>query len=192
MFCFAKDGTVVNPFKDRGAELVTLYSGDIMEPVIVCCLKEAPDIDKAMFIEFVRDSNRVPLYLMKGPNKLGSIRANATIFTKLFLSLVGRFGGDIDDVPPLSLSLSLSLSLYSHNIQLKFPSLRDQERKLTTATKSALLGCLSSMPDIVRSRSAKYPFVIVLNMLLVFILSSLIELHTLENTHTYASATLLR
>jgi hypothetical protein len=49
------EGTVVNPFKETGPELVTLDTGEIMDQEVVKGLKEAPKIGKYMFSEFVRD-----------------------------------------------------------------------------------------------------------------------------------------
>ena len=43
------------------------------------------------------NSNRPPVDLKKGANKLGSARAKAALITQLFLSLLGRPDGDIDD-----------------------------------------------------------------------------------------------
>ena len=113
-----KEGTVVNAFSKIGPELVTLDTGEVMDLVIVNCFREAPNIGKAMFTEFVRDrietcskplsavipranlytnSNRPPVDLKKGANKLGSARAKAALITQLFLCLLGRPDGDIDD-----------------------------------------------------------------------------------------------
>ena len=41
-----KEGTVVNPFKETGPELVTVDTGEIMDSVIVNCLREAPNIGR--------------------------------------------------------------------------------------------------------------------------------------------------
>ena len=113
-----KEGTIFNPFKETGPELVTVDTGEVMDPVIVNFWRETPNIGKDMFIEFVWDrietfskplsdvipkanlytfSNRPPVDLKKGANQLGSARANAALITKLFLSLRGRADGDIDD-----------------------------------------------------------------------------------------------
>ena len=37
-----KEGTVVNPFKETGPELVTLDTGEVMDQVIVNCFRESP------------------------------------------------------------------------------------------------------------------------------------------------------
>ena len=142
-----------------------------MDPVIVNCFREAPNIGKAMFTEFVRDrietcskplsdvipranlytfSNRPPVDLKKGANKLGSTRANAALITKLFLSLLGRPDGIIDD-------------FFRHENQCGPPSLCDRG-KLMSGTKSALLGCLPGMPDPGHSPAAKEASAIVLDM----------------------------
>ena len=87
-----------------------MNTGEVMDPVTVNCLREAPNIGKAMYTEFVRDrtetcskplsdviqranlytfSNRPHVDLKKGANKLGSATANVVLITKLFLSLLG-------------------------------------------------------------------------------------------------------
>ena len=50
-----KEGTVINPFKETGAELITLDTGEVMDPEIINSLREAPIIGKAMLTEFVRE-----------------------------------------------------------------------------------------------------------------------------------------
>ena len=50
-----KEGTVVNPFNETGSELITLDTGEVMDPAIVVCLKNAPTIGENMFTEFVTD-----------------------------------------------------------------------------------------------------------------------------------------
>ena len=88
--------------------------------------------------------------LKKGANKLGSATANAALITKLFLSLVGRPDGNVDD-------------FFRHENQREPPSVCDRGN-LMSGTKSALLGCLSSMPDPGRSPAAKEASVVVLDM----------------------------
>ena len=111
-----------------------MNTGEVMDPVIVNCLREASNIGKAMFTEYVGDrtetcskplsdvtpranlytfSNRPHVDLKKGANKLGSATANAALITKLFLSLVGRPDGNVDD-------------FFRHENQLEPPSLCDR------------------------------------------------------------------
>ncbi|KAJ8393227.1 hypothetical protein AAFF_G00062990 [Aldrovandia affinis] len=47
-----KDDKVVNPFKEMGPDLITLDTGEVMDHEISNCLREAPNIGKAMFMEF--------------------------------------------------------------------------------------------------------------------------------------------
>ena len=44
-----KEGTVVNPLNETSSELITLDTGEVMDPAIVDCLKNAPTIGKNMF-----------------------------------------------------------------------------------------------------------------------------------------------
>ena len=52
-----KEGTVVNPFNETSSELITLDTGEVMDPAIVDCLKNAPAIGTNMFTGFV--TNRI-------------------------------------------------------------------------------------------------------------------------------------
>jgi len=170
-FALVKEGTVVNPFKETGPELVTLDTGEVMDPMIANSLKQAHDIGKAMFAKFVQDrietcskplsdvipraklytfSNRAPVDMKKGADKLGSAKANAALITRLFLSVQGRPDGDIDD-------------FCRHENQREPLSLSDRG-KLMTGTKSALFSCLPGMPDPGRSPAAKEVSVVVLDM----------------------------
>ena len=105
LLCLVKEGTVVNPFKETGPDLVTLDTGEVMDPLIASSLKEAPNIGKTMFANFVQDriemcckplsdviprvklytfSNRPHVDLKKGDEKMGSVKANAALITRLF------------------------------------------------------------------------------------------------------------
>jgi len=55
LLSFVNDGTFVNLFKDTGPELVTLDTGEIMDPEMVSSPKAAPKIGKDMLSDFVRD-----------------------------------------------------------------------------------------------------------------------------------------
>ena len=50
-----KECTVVNPFNETSSELITLDTGEVMDPAIVDCLKNAPTISKNMFTQFLTD-----------------------------------------------------------------------------------------------------------------------------------------
>ncbi|KAJ8371539.1 hypothetical protein AAFF_G00307400 [Aldrovandia affinis] len=112
-----KDDKVVNPFKEMGPDLITLDTGEVMDHEIANCLREAPNIGKAMFMEFVRDriekatkplsdvipranlftfTNKPPVDLKKGANKLRSAKVNTALVTKLFLSLQAHPDSDMD------------------------------------------------------------------------------------------------
>ncbi|KAJ8385122.1 hypothetical protein AAFF_G00192630 [Aldrovandia affinis] len=88
-----------------GPDLITLNTGEVMDHEISNCLRQAPNIGKAMFMEFVRDriekatkplsdviqranlftfTNRPPVDLNKGTNKLGSAKVNTALVTSFF------------------------------------------------------------------------------------------------------------
>ena len=166
-----KEGTVINPFKETGPELITLDTGEVMDPAIADCLRKAPNIGKAMFTEFVSNriekaskplsdvipraklftfNNRPPADLKKGVDKLGSAKLNAALITKLFISLQARPDADI-------------IEFFKHENQREPPSLSDRG-KLRSGTKSDILGCLPGMPRPGRSLASKEASVIVLDM----------------------------
>ncbi|KAJ8383620.1 hypothetical protein AAFF_G00216930 [Aldrovandia affinis] len=70
-----KDDKVVNPFKEMGPDLITLDTGEVMDHEISNCLREAPNIDKAMFMEFVRDR------IEKATKPLSGVIPRANLFT---------------------------------------------------------------------------------------------------------------
>ncbi|XP_076158119.1 uncharacterized protein LOC143140875 [Alosa pseudoharengus] len=167
----AKEDKIVSPFKEMGTELITLDTGEVIDHEISNSLREAPNIGKAMFIEFVRDriekatkplsdvipranlltfTNRPPVDLKKGASKLGSAKANTALVTKLFMSLQARPDLNIDD-------------FFKHENQHEPPSLSDQG-KLRSGTKSDILRCLPGMPGPGPSPSAKEASVVVLDM----------------------------
>ena len=49
----SSEGTIVNPFRETGPELITLDTGEVMDPEIALSLKEAANIGKSKFTEFV-------------------------------------------------------------------------------------------------------------------------------------------
>ena len=166
-----KEGTVVNPFKEMGKKLITLDTGEVMDPEIANCLREAPIIGKAMFTDFMENriekatkpfsdvirrtnlftfANRPPADLKKGADKLGSAKANTALITKLFMSLQARPDADIED-------------FFKHENQREPPSLSDRG-KLRSGTKSDILGCIPGMPGPSRSPAAREASVVVLDM----------------------------
>ena len=94
-------------------------------------------------------SNRPPVDLIKGSNKLETAKANSALITKMFLSLQAR-PDDID-------------YFFRHENQREPPSLSDQGRLLSW-TKSALLSCLPGMHPPGKATAAKEASVIVLDM----------------------------
>ena len=49
----ASEGKVVSPFRETGPELITLDTGEVMDPEIALSLKEAANIGNSNFTEFV-------------------------------------------------------------------------------------------------------------------------------------------
>ena len=95
-------------------------------------------------------SNRPPVDLKKGANKLGSAKANTALITKLFLSLQALPDADIED-------------FFKHENLREPPALSDQG-KLMSGKKSSLLSCLLVMHDPGLSPAAKEASVVVCDM----------------------------
>ena len=166
-----KEGSVVNPFKETSPELITLDTGEVMDPAIVDSLRTALTTGQKMFTEFVTErienaskplsdiikrtnlytfSNRPPVDLKKGSDKLGSAKANTALVTKLFMSLQARPDADIDE-------------FFKHENQREPPSLSDRG-KLRQGTKSDIIGCLPGMPAPGHSPLVRNATVVVLDM----------------------------
>ena len=164
-----KEGTVVNPFNKTSLELITLDTGEVMDPAIVDCLKNAPTIGKKQLHRvcdwknrrslqaLVRRnkkpnlytfSNRPPADLKKGADKLGSAKANAALVTKLFLQ--ARPEADVD-------------AFFKHANQREPPS-SSNRGKLLQGTKSDIIACLPGMPAPGRSKAVKEATVVILYM----------------------------
>ncbi len=133
-----------------------------MDPEIANSLKEAPIIGKTMFKEFVGNrveittkplsevipranlftfTNRPPVDLKKGADKLESTKANTALITLLIMSTQARPDADIEE-------------FFNHENQHDPPSLSDQG-KLRSGTKSDILSCLPGMPDCGHSQQLK-------------------------------------
>jgi len=154
----ANEGTVVNPFRETGPELITLDTEEVMDPYIVQSLKDAANIGKSKFTEFVVSriekatkpfshviqrsnlftfTNRPPTHLKKGSDKLGSAKANTALITRMFMSLQARPNADI-------------CNFFKYENQREPPSLSDRG-KLRSGTKSDIVSCLPGMPGLGRT-----------------------------------------
>ena len=69
------EGTVVNPFKETGPELVTLDTGEVMDSEIVSSLKAAAKVGKEMFSGFVQER------LEKASKPLSDVIPRASLYT---------------------------------------------------------------------------------------------------------------
>ena len=147
------EGNIINPFKETGSDLITLYTGEVMDPEVANYLRDAQNIGQTIFREFVSEriekatkplsdviprvrmytfSNRPPADLKKNVTKLGSAKSNTVLITKLFLSLKASSDADIDD-------------FFHHENQREPPAISSQG-KLMSGTQSTLLNCLPTMP----------------------------------------------
>ena len=112
------ENKVVNPFSELEPELVTLSTGEVMDPVIANCLRDAKMIGATSYDEFVRDriekavkplsdtipkvnlytfQNRPPADLHKAPSMLSAAKFDSSLITRFYLSLQARPESDQDD-----------------------------------------------------------------------------------------------
>ncbi|KAL8591565.1 hypothetical protein ACOMHN_055532 [Nucella lapillus] len=168
------EGTIINPFKEAGSDLITLVSGEVMDPEITKSLREALHVGQAMFTEFVRDrienaskplsdvisraniftfANRPPSDLKKGASKLSSAKRDTALVVKMFMSLLARPEEDIAD-------------FFRHENSHEPPAL-SEGGKLLSGTKSEILDCLPGMPLPGRNVAAKQASVLIFDMAVV-------------------------
>ena len=164
-------GTIVNPYGETGSHLVTLDTGEYMDPEISKCLQELPTTGRAMYAKFKKEriedcttpvSDVIPkasLYtflqpppanLNKGPNKLASCKASAAVVTQMFVSLQARPDSDMND-------------FFKHENSRDPPSLSNSGQ-LRAGTKSQIVGCLPGVPARGKNSAVKDASVIILDM----------------------------
>ena len=149
-----KEGTEVNPFNETSSEVTTLNTGEVMDPVIIDCLKNTPTIGKKVIQKNLYTfSNRPPADLNKVADKLGSAKAKAALVTKLLLSLQARPEADID-------------AFFKHENQRETPSLSDRGMP-RQGSKSDSIACLPGIPAPGRSKAVKEATVVILDMAVV-------------------------
>ena len=109
---------IINPYGETQNQLVTLDTGEYMDPEISKCLQELPTIGKDMYSKFVKEriencttplSDVIPkanLYtflqpppvnLDKGADKLASCKASTAIVTQMFVSLQAHPDSNMDE-----------------------------------------------------------------------------------------------
>ena len=162
---------IINPYGETGNELVTLDTGEYMDPEVSKSLQELPTIGKSMYLKFVKErieectiplSDVIPkakLYtflqlppvkLDKGTDKLASCKASAAIVTQMFVSLQARPDSNMDE-------------FFMHENSRDPPSLSNKG-KLRAGTKSQILGCLPGMPAHGKNATVKQASVVILDM----------------------------
>jgi hypothetical protein len=162
---------IINPYGETGNQLVTLDTGEYMDPEVSKCIQELLTIGKAMYSKFVKEriedcttplSDVIPkanLYtflqpppvnLDKGTDKLASCKASAAIVTQMFVSLQARPDSNMDE-------------FFMHENSRDPPSLSNKG-KLRAGTKSQILNCLPGMPACGRNPTVKQASVVILDM----------------------------
>ena len=162
---------IVDPYLETETELITLDTGEYMDPEVFGSLKQMPLIGKAMYDNFVQDrlekcttplSDIIPkphIYTFLQPppvkipklgNKTTSYKSTAAVVTQMFISLLAR--------PD-----SIMAEFFMREKAREPPALSDKG-KLRTGTKSQILGCLPSMPGYGHDPTHKQAPVVILDM----------------------------
>lgn len=99
---FVSEGVIIYHFTETGSGLITLDTGEAMDPEVAKSLSDAPNIGKTMFAKFIEEriekrvkllsdiirrpnmftfSNRLPENLKEGADKIRSAKANSALLT---------------------------------------------------------------------------------------------------------------
>ncbi|MES9879344.1 MAG: hypothetical protein ABW185_00490 [Sedimenticola sp.] len=162
---------IINPYGETGNQLVTLDTGEYMDPEVSKCLQELPTIGKTMYSKFVKERiedcttpvsdvipkakiytflHPPPVNLDKGADKLASCKASAAIVTQMFVSLQARPDENMGE-------------FFMHENSRDPPSLSNKG-KLRAGTKSQIIGCLPGIPARGRNPTVKQASVVILDM----------------------------
>ena len=161
---------IVDPYLETETELITLDTGEYMDPEVFGSLKQMPLIGKTMYDNFVQDRLQKcttplsdiipkphiytflqppPVNLPKVGNKT-SYKSPAAVVTQMFISLQARPDSKMAE-------------FFMHENAREPPALSDKG-KLRTGTKSQILGCLPSMPGYGHDPTPKQASVVILDM----------------------------
>ena len=162
---------IVNPYGETENQLVTLDTGEYMDPEISKSLKQLTSVGGELYSQYVKERiedcskpisdviSKPKLYtflkppsvtLSKGAAKLAYCKASAAIVTQMFVSLQARPDSDM-------------LDFFKHE-NSRFPPSLSYKGKLRSGTKSHILECLPCLPDRGKNPSTKKATVIVLDM----------------------------
>ena len=163
-----KEQIIVDPYLETESELITLDTGEYMDPEVFGSLKQMPLIGKAMYDNFVQDRMEKcttplsdiipkphmytsvqppPVNLPKLGNKTASHKSTTAVVTQMFISLQARADSNMAE-------------FFMHE---KSPALSNKG-KLRTGTISQILGCLPSLPGYGHDPTHKQASVVILDM----------------------------
>ena len=139
---------IINPYWETQNQMVTLDTGEYMDPEISRCLQELPTTGKDMLSKFVKERIKnctiplsdvipkanlytflkpPPVNLNKGANRLALCKTSTATVTQMFISLQARPDSNMHDI-------------FMHENSRNPPTLSDK-CKLRAGTKSHILGC---------------------------------------------------
>ena len=171
LLMLVKKQTIINPYEDTGKELVTLDTGECMDPEVTKSLLQFPQVGKDLYLKYVTERleqctkpisdviSKPKLYtflnppsanLKKGSAKLASCKASAAIVTQMFISLQARPESDMSD-----------FFKYENS---RFPPALSDNGKLRSGTKSKIMECLPGMPQPGKNPATKNASVVILDM----------------------------
>ena len=161
---------IVNLYSETENKLVTLDSGEYIDPEIEECFKNLTTIGGKLHSEYVKERIEIcskpisdiiskpkvytftnpPPIKLKSNSKLGSLKASFTMVTQMFVSLQARPDSDMSE-----------FFMYEN---CKFPPSLSDNGKLRQGTKSHILDCLPGIPGKGKNPDAKSASVVVLDM----------------------------
>ena len=168
------DELIINPYRESDCHLVTLDTGEYMDPEISNSLISLEAVGKQLHEAYVTEriencttpisdvSKRPKVYtFQKQPpvklskvSKIASYRASAAITTQMFLSLQARPEADMAD--------------FFKYENLQFPPSLSDKGKLRQGTKSGILDCIPGIKSARSNSERNGASVIVLDMPAVF------------------------
>ena len=165
------EGRIINPFMETSSDLVTLDTGEVMDPLIARCMYEVEEIGETMCRQYIEErlkkaekpisdtipraglytfSNRPPAENVKGKAQC-STKGQVALTTKLFMSLQARPDSDFNEF------FKYENGRYPLNIS-------DKAKLYQPGTKSDIIDCLPGMPQPGRNNDTKNVTAIIYDM----------------------------
>lgn len=162
---------IINPYDETEDQLVTLDTGECMDPEIINSLRQLPKVGKDLYMKYVEERinnctvpisdviskpnqytflKMPPVNLKKGADKISSSNNSIAIITQMFISLQARPDSDMKD-----------FFRYENS---RYPPSLSCKGKFRVGTKSLILDCLPGMPSKGKNNAVEKATVVILDM----------------------------